>query len=259
MAEQSEKIKQEKNGTKKVATGTTNKTVQKRSSSMAGKKQTTTKKNQEKLKTEKKATTTTQKKTKQSDKTEKTVKKQVTKAKSNHKTKQKEKNATAVVEQKNMQEMQEAIVEEMKSHQKMSEEEKMKINTRIFEEVCFAVATMLYLNFIILGFINIETGVFLTDLKVFGIAVLVIAIGMLEYAYRKESGKYCIHGIEMVLLALTTISLLFVTLILEPKFIAIAALMSFLFAIYYIAKSITIYYKMKKQYTIDNMKKIIKK
>lgn len=262
VAEKSEqKVNQEKARTKKVATGTTKKAVQKRSSSVAGKKQNN-------VKTAKKETIAPKKTSKkQEESVKKTTKKTIAKKEMVEKNEKepaeelvKEKKAEeTVVAKEKRKEIENTVAKEIKLNKIIPQTEQNKINKRIFEEVCFAIIIMFYLNFIILGFINIETTVFLTDLKVFGIAILLLAIGIFEYAYKKDSGRYCAHGIEMLILAFATMGLLYVQLMLEAKFIYIAAFITFLFAIYYIAKSIVIYNKMKKQYAIENMKEMIKK
>ena len=154
--------------------------------------------------------------------------------------------------------MQETIEKEMKSNKQIPEAELNKINTRVFQNICLAIIMMFYFNFIILGFINIENAVFLVDLKVFSLVVLVIAIGTFEYAYKKDSGRHAIHGIEVLVIALITISLIYVNIMMADKFIPITVMITYIFAIYYIAKAIIIYKKMKKQYFINNMKEIIK-
>ena len=154
--------------------------------------------------------------------------------------------------------MQETIEKEMKSNKQIPEAELNKINTRVFQSICLAIIMMFYFNFIILGFINIENAVFLVDLKVFSLVVLVIAIGTFEYAYKKDSGRHAIHGIEVLVIALITISLIYVNIMMADKFIPITVMITYIFAIYYIAKAIIIYKKMKKQYFINNMKEIIK-
>lgn len=154
--------------------------------------------------------------------------------------------------------MQETIEKEMKSNKQIPQAELNKINTRVFQNICLAIIMMFYFNFIILGFINIENAVFLVDLKVFSLVVLVIAIGTFEYAYKKDSGRHAIHGIEVLVIALITISLIYVNIMMADKFIPITVMITYIFAIYYIAKAIIIYKKMKKQYFINNMKEIIK-
>lgn len=284
VAEKSEqKVNQEKARTKKVATGTTKKAVQKRSSSVAGKKQNnaktakkettapkkTSKKQEESVKktakktTGKKETEVAKEKNqlpqKEENKKQETKKSATEELAQNKKQKKEKKAEETVVAKEKRKEIENTVAKEIKLNKIIPQTEQNKINKRIFEEVCFAIIIMFYLNFIILGFINIETTVFLTDLKVFGIAILLLAIGIFEYAYKKDSGRYCAHGIEMLILAFATMGLLYVQLMLEAKFIYIAAFITFLFAIYYIAKSIIIYQKMKKQYAIENMKEMIKK
>ena len=156
-------------------------------------------------------------------------------------------------------EIEEAVEKELKSKKKLPAEEAKKINKRVFQNVFLAIVIMFYLDFIILGFVNIENSVFVTDLKVFGMALLLVAIGIFEYAYKKDSGKHIIHGIEILLLAFITILLIYVNLMWSNKFIYITAFVSYAFAIYYVAKSIIIYKKMKKEYFLEEMKKIIKK
>ena len=153
----------------------------------------------------------------------------------------------------------EIVREEMKKSKKVADVELGKIHSRVFQNICLAIVVMLYLNFVVLGFVNIENSVFATDLKVFSIALLVIAVGIFEYAYKKDSGRHTLHGIEMLLLAFTTMGLIYVNLMWQEKFVYVVALITFIFAIYYVAKSIIVYNKMKKQYFIDEMKKVIKR
>lgn len=156
-------------------------------------------------------------------------------------------------------EITEAVGKEIKRNKKVADVELGKIHTRVFQNICLAVAMMLYLNFVVLGFVNIENPVFVTDLKVFSIALLVIAVGVFEYAYKKDSGRHALHGIEILMLAFSTMAFIYVNLMWTGKFVYIVALITFLFAIYYVAKSIIVYKKMKKQYFINEMKKVIKR
>ena len=75
-----------------------------------------------------------------------------------------------------------------------------KINKKVFENLIIAIVVMLFLYFIGLGALNIETNIFLTDLRVFSVALSVFTIMLFEYSYRKENGNICIHGIECLLL-----------------------------------------------------------
>ena len=117
---------------------------------------------------------------------------------------------------------------------------------------------MVYFIFLILGFINIEIPVLITDFKVFSLTILALAIIFFEIAYKKDSGKYCITGIEMLVLSLVTVALMYITIMYPAKYIYITSAVSFVFAIYYVGKAIVLYCKTKKNYSIDSMNKIIK-
>ena len=109
------------------------------------------------------------------------------------------------------------------------------------------------------GFINIENSVFLVDLKVFAVSILAIAIGVFEYAYKKDSGKIAIYGIETLILAFAMLAFIYLDIMCHSNFVIITVLITYTIAIYYTVKSIIIYQKMKKQYYINSMKEIIKK
>lgn len=151
------------------------------------------------------------------------------------------------------------LKKDLKSKSKLPKEEEKKLSSVVFENLCVAIAVMIYLFFIILGFINIKEEVYNVDLKVFSFIILVIAILLFERAYKKDSGKLCAFGIETLFLSITTMGLLYVNIELQHMFLSIAAIISLLFAIYYVAKSIYLYSKMKKKYFVDNMKDIMQK
>lgn len=292
MATKKAETKEEKDTTrKKVATGNTEKIVKKRSSSVTNKettskKTTTTKKQGEPKKTSKTTTKTSNPKTTKAEektqskaksakgskktdskaKTTKSVKEERTvsnsKEKKNEKTEKTKNKKSKIKATENLEvdieKVQKVIEKEAKS-KKISKEDLNKINKRVFQNVILAIIVMFYLNFIILGFINIKNNVFLVDLKVFSMSILAIAIGVLEYAYKKDSGIYAIYGIEVLVLSLVTIGFIYLDIMYKNKFIPIAMLVAYIFSIYYIAKSIIIYIKLKKQYSINNLKEIIKK
>lgn len=279
-----EEVKEEKNmSRKKVATGNTEKIVKKRSSSVtnkdnSSKKTETTKKSSTKKQEDtKKATTKSISKTtaktsnpKATNGNEKTVSN--TKEKKNEKvapdskdekvTEQTKDKKSKIKHKENLKvdiEKVQTVIEKEARSKQIPKEELNKINKRVFQNVLLAIVVMIYLNFIILGFINIDNDVFLVDLKVFGMSILVVAIGIFEYAYKKDSGTYAIHGIEVLVLALITIGFIYLNIMYKNKFIPIVMLIAYIFSIYYIAKAIIIYKKLKKQYFMNNIKEIIKR
>lgn len=120
---------------------------------------------------------------------------------------------------------------------------------------------MVFLYFIGLGSLNIETPIFLTDLKVFSIGLIIFTIILFEISYQKENGNLCIHGIECLVLAVFVLFSNYLYSINIKDFQAYVSLFAYAFAIYYVAKSIILYLKMKKQYekSLSDIDEIIKK
>lgn len=266
VAKEAEKIeevaKKESEDIKKVKKESSKKEVKKRSSKKepADKKKTTTKKEK---------TTTKTSKTKASKNT-KNAKGKVTKIISSRKqeeveeddvviTDANEADVVKVEDKEKMQIMENEVKKDLKSKNKLPKTEEKKLSSVVFENLCVAIAVMIYLFFILLGFMNIKEEVYIIDLKVFSFIILVIAILLFERAYKKDSGKLCAFGIETLFLSIATMSLLYVNIEVQNIFLPIAASISLLFAIYYVAKSIYLYSKMKKKYFVDNMKDIIQK
>lgn len=155
----------------------------------------------------------------------------------------------------------EGIEREILQKKEIPEEEKNKINKRVFENIIIADLIMVFLYFISLGALNIESKVFITDLKVFSMGFVLFAIILFERSYRKDSGTLCIHGIEVLALAILMLFSPYLYATYLPVFHALIAIASFLFAIYFVSKSIILYQKMKKNYynKKNDISEIIKK
>lgn len=160
--------------------------------------------------------------------------------------------------QENIQKMEEII----KDKHKISNEDTKKIKRKVFENLLIAIIFVIYLYLIYLGSQNIETSIYLTDLKVFSISLLVVAIIIFEYSYKNDNGNMCIHGIEVLILAIITLFLIYIySLFINRAFSLIITLIIILYVIYFTIKSIIILFKMKKQYfkSKNDIKEIIKK
>lgn len=120
-----------------------------------------------------------------------------------------------------------------------------------------AALVMLYFIFLILGFYNIEQSVYQTDLKVFSMCILLIAIILLESAYKKDSGKLAMFGIETIVIAIITLGLIYINIMFSAMYINIILIISYVLAIYYVLKSIILYIRGRKKYFVDDIKEII--
>ncbi len=156
-------------------------------------------------------------------------------------------------------EIEEAVAKEIKKNKKIPREELNKIRTKVFKNIFFAVAVLLYLDFVILGFINIDYSVLITDLKVFGVILLFISIYNIEKAYKNKSKSHVISAIEAAVLSISTIMIIYINAIIPSKIVPIIVLIAFAFAIYYTIKATIVYLRAKKKYYMDAMKEIIKK
>ena len=210
---------------------------------------------------------------KEANKGKKTSKKETTKAEDKNKKEESNKKGPESAENKAQsgeQTEEAALIEEpvkaikideikktIKIKKKIPTEEMYKINKVIFKNLLMAVAVITYFLFINLGYINIKNDVYIIDLKVFSMCILLLAIVLLENAYKKDNGSIAIFGIEMIVASIISVSLIYINLMLANSYIAITASISFIFAIYYLIKTIIIYLKMKKAYFVNDMKEII--
>ncbi len=143
----------------------------------------------------------------------------------------------------------------------LPKEEEGKIHKKVFESILLADIVMAFLYCISLGSFNIETPIFLTDLKVFSIGLIITTILLFEISYHKEDGKLAIHGIECLLLSIFMLFTSCIYMVHMKEFHLYVAIVAYAFAIYYVGKSIIVYHKMKKQYlaSLSDIEEIIKK
>ena len=146
-----------------------------------------------------------------------------------------------------------------KKEDEIPKEELQKINKCLFRNIIIAVGILLYFMFLILGNINIKQEVYITDLKVFSISILFIAIIIIENAYKKDSGQLAIYGIEFIVLSIVTLALIYFNKAINFKYSYLVLAISYLFAIYYLLKAIVMYIKMRRDYFMNHIKQIMDK
>ncbi len=153
------------------------------------------------------------------------------------------------------------IANHIDSKKKLSNKQEEQINNNIFKNILIAVSISIFFLLLILGVKNIETNIYITDLKVFTIGLAISTVILFEESYRRNSGKLCINGIECFFLTLTVMVSIYNCRLYYDQYIKMLALVEFLFSIYYVAKSIVVYINMKKEYvnTHNDISEIIKK
>ena len=164
-------------------------------------------------------------------------------------------------EQRKKQENIEKIAEVIENKNKISKNESEKINNKVFENILFAIFIMLYLYFVILGSININVDAFIIDLKVFSIILLLISVILFEMCFKKSNINICIHGIEILILAITSLVAIYLYSLYIANFKLIIALISFAFGLYFLFKSIIIYVCLRKKHLEkeNDIKDIVKR
>ena len=151
------------------------------------------------------------------------------------------------------------IEEQIETAKKMPKDEKKKIYKKVFANIILGILVTLYFIGIGIGFLNIDGPTFITDLKVFSLSILTIAIILFEFAYGKDDDKTALYGVEMLFVAIMSLVLLYTCILHKDKFIAVANIVACIGVLYYLVKSISIYIreKLKWKKTISDVKEIV--
>ena len=138
------------------------------------------------------------------------------------------------------------IKKQIRNETSIPKEKRNELYKMMFENILFAIAILIYFIFIDIGYMLIKKQNFEITLKVSSMVFVICTIGIFEYAYKKESGKYTIKGIEMLLISITTLIIMQIYKFYNNKLINSITILALAFSIYYIVKSIIIYIKYKK-------------
>ena len=136
---------------------------------------------------------------------------------------------------------------------------KNKISKNVYENLLIEKIIMLY--FIVINFLyyKLSKSIVLLILKILSMVILTICIIILEYAFRKDSGKHAISAIETLVVAAHTLSIAHVVQSNKFEFANYILVSSYIFSIYYLFKAIFIYTKEKRKYlnSLSDIKEIV--
>ena len=132
---------------------------------------------------------------------------------------------------------------------------------KIYTSIVVAIGIMIYFIVLNLAYNTMKSDRLIGDIEVFSGAFLVIGIYLLEKAYKKDSGTLAISAIEAFVLSIHSLTIMHVITMLNFDFRLYLLTSSYLFAIYYILKSIFIYTKGRRDYerTFSDIPEIVKK
>ena len=129
------------------------------------------------------------------------------------------------------------------------------IRRKIFENIIIAIAMMIYFIIINFSYLRMEENILLQGIKIESIVILFFGIAIFEVAYHKDSGRIAINGIEVLILSIHTLTIWTVINRFKIEFDKYILFSTYVFAIYYILKSIIIYTVEKKKY-LDSLSDI---
>ena len=151
------------------------------------------------------------------------------------------------------------ISKELDTKIKIPKEEKEKIYSKMIKNFFIAICIFIYICFLNLGYMKLESDVFKTDLKVFAFSLIILTIILFEKAYKEDSGKITIYGIEMLVLSIITLYLPYVYFYKNDIVRIIFETSSIYIAMYYTIKCMVIYVREVKKYknSLSDIKEIM--
>ena len=143
-------------------------------------------------------------------------------------------------------------------YQQKNMEEK-KIADKIWKNIIIAGILMIYFIGVNVLQKTLNQDYVVLTLKVSSMIIMFISILIFEIAYKKDNGIIAITGIEILIVALHTLSILHVVQARKFDFNIYILTSSYLFAIYYVLKSIIIYTNEKRKYlkSLSDIKEIV--
>ena len=157
-------------------------------------------------------------------------------------------NGKKVVEEINIEE----IAKELTGKSKLPKEEKKRINLKIVPNIIIQLLYTLYIILLNLGFTNIEKAVYITDLKVFALLFLAVAIIIIEKAYEKDDEKLAVYGIEVIILAIFNLIFMYIMYKNINNYKNVIFIAAIFANAYYFAKSAVTLVKLRKAFRKEN-------
>lgn len=136
-----------------------------------------------------------------------------------------------------------------------------KYMKEIYLNVLKAVIIVLYFLILNLAYENINIQHLQAGIKIFAMLFLFISIYIFEKAYKKDDEKLAIQGIEILILSTYTLTTEHITNRFNFNFKSYSLVASYIFAIYFILKSIIAYTKGRKEIVqqFSDIREIVKK
>ena len=146
----------------------------------------------------------------------------------------------------------ELMQEKISEQRKLPNDIKEKLNSIAFINLLISISFMIFMIVVNYLFLNVAKGIFSNCIKISACTLAIFDIALFEIAYRKESVRLAVHGIELLVVCLFALSIPYIYCYINPIIVNIIMLSSIFMSIYYIAKLISIHIIEKNKY-INNL------
>lgn len=135
-----------------------------------------------------------------------------------------------------------------------------KAGTKVFINILIAILIMVYFVGLFLGNSKLSEETFSRGLQIITMILLLGTIILFELAYKKDDGMLAINGIELLVLSCHALSIPYIIEVFELEFGWYATVSAYVFAIYFVFKSILVYAKGKGKYlrSLSDISEIVK-
>lgn len=153
----------------------------------------------------------------------------------------------------------ELMQKEIENKRKLPEEIKKAIKKNILFNLSVATIIVLYIFTINMLYLKSEKSIFENQMKFFALGLVLITVIIFEIAYRKESKKTCLIGIELLLCSIFSLYVPYIYLYANVNLKMIITILPIGIAMYYIFKAYIIYKsrKIKHQSNLSDVREIL--
>lgn len=149
---------------------------------------------------------------------------------------------------------------EIEQQRKLPKEVKDNINTVIFQNLLAATIIMAYFCLINITYYNFEHSIFEEYMKYFALGIILVTVFDIEIAYRKNSIRLWIIGIEFLAIGVVSLYIPYIYLHTSSIIRIIIMILPAILVIYYFFKSLIIYKQKQFHYqnNLSDVKEIMK-
>lgn len=149
---------------------------------------------------------------------------------------------------------------EIEEQRKLPKEVKDNINTVIFQNLLAATIIMAYFCLINITYYNFENTIFEEYMKYFALGIILITVLDIEIAYRKNSIRLWIIGIEFLIIGVVSLYIPYIYLHTNNIVRIVIMILPAILVVYYLFKSLIIYNQKKFHYqnNLSDVKEIMR-